>query len=104
MTKLVRRSAGTRTANRGAIIAAMLSGAGIDRRQLVEQTGLSWATVPRIVDDLLAGGLALKQPKIAWDGPVRPASALGFNPRSGLVCGIDLGGTYCRMVIADGIG
>jgi len=104
MTKLERGSAGTRTANRGAIIAALLSGAGIDRRQLVEQTGLSWATVARIVDDLLADGLALEQHKIVREGPGRQAAALGFNPRSGLVCGIDLGGTYCRMVIADGIG
>ncbi|MEJ1109440.1 MULTISPECIES: ROK family transcriptional regulator [unclassified Kribbella] len=104
MTKLVRGGAGTRTANRGAVIAALLSEAGIDRRQLVEQTGLSWATVARIVDDLLADGLALEQHKIVREGPGRQAAALGFNPRSGLVCGIDLGGTYCRMVIADGIG
>lgn len=104
MTKLVRGSAGTRTANRGAVIAALLSEARIDRRQLVEQTGLSWATVARIVDDLLADGLALEQHKIVREGPGRQAAALGFNPRSGLVCGIDLGGTYCRMVIADGIG
>lgn len=104
MTKLVRGSAGTRTANRGAIIAALLSGAEIDRRQLVEQTGLSWATVARIVDDLLSDGLVLEQRKIVRDGPGRQAAALGFNPRAGLVCGIDLGGTYCRMVIADGIG
>ncbi len=104
MTKLVRGSAGTRTANRGAIIAAVLSGAGIDRRQLVEQTGLSWATVARVVDDLLADGLVLEQHKIVRDGPGRQAAALGFNPRAGLVAGIDLGGTYCRMVIADGLG
>jgi predicted NBD/HSP70 family sugar kinase len=104
MAKLERGSPGTRTANRGAIIAALLSGAGIDRRQLVEQTGLSWATVARIVDDLLADGLALEQHKIVREGPGRQAAALGFNPRSGLVCGIDLGGTYCRMVIADGVG
>lgn len=104
MTKLVRGSAGTRTANRGAIIAALLSGAEIDRRQLVEQTGLSWATVARIVDDLLSDGLVQEQRKIVRDGPGRQAAALGFNPRAGLVCGIDLGGTYCRMVIADGIG
>ncbi len=104
MTKLVRGSAGTRTANRGAIIAAVLSGAGIDRRQLVEQTGLSWATVARIVDDLIADGLVLEQHKIVRDGPGRQAAALGFNPRAGLVAGIDLGGTYCRTVIADGLG
>ncbi|NUR95237.1 MAG: ROK family transcriptional regulator [Kribbellaceae bacterium] len=101
MTKMVR---GLRTANRGAVIAALLSGAGIDRRQLVDRTGLSWATVARIVDDLLADGLALEQHKIVRDGPGRQAAALGFNPRSGLVCGIDLGGTYCRTVIADGVG
>jgi predicted NBD/HSP70 family sugar kinase len=104
MTKLVRGSTGTRTANRGAIIAAVLSGAGIDRRQLVEQTGLSWATVARIVDDLIADGLVLEQHKIVREGPGRQAAALGFNPRSGLVAGIDLGGTYCRTVIADGLG
>ncbi|MEV6287626.1 ROK family transcriptional regulator [Kribbella sp. NPDC051770] len=104
MTKLVRGSAGTRSANRGAIIAAVLSGAGIDRRQLVEQTGLSWATVARIVDDLLADGLVLEQHKIVRDGPGRQAAALGFNPRAGLVAGIDLGGTYCRTVLADALG
>jgi predicted NBD/HSP70 family sugar kinase len=102
MTKLVR--GGTRPANRGAVIAALLSGPETDRKQLVEQTGLSWATVARIVDDLLADGLVLEQRKIVRDGPGRQATALGFNPRSGLVCGIDLGGSNCRMVVADGIG
>jgi predicted NBD/HSP70 family sugar kinase len=101
MAKLIR---GTRPANRGAVIAALLSEPGTDRKQLVEQTGLSWATVARIVDDLLTDGLVLEQQKIVRDGPGRHATALGFNPRSGLVCGIDLGGSNCRMVVADGIG
>jgi predicted NBD/HSP70 family sugar kinase len=101
MAKLIR---GTRPANRGAVIAALLSDPGTDRKQLVEQTGLSWATVARIVDDLLTDGLVLEQQKIVRDGPGRQATALGFNSRSGLVCGIDLGGSNCRMVVADGIG
>ncbi|MER7248943.1 ROK family protein [Kribbella sp. NPDC000426] len=102
MTKLVR--GGTRPANRGAVIAALLSGPESDRKQLVERTGLSWATVARIVDDLLGDGLVLEQRKIVREGRGRQATALGFNPRAGLVCGIDLGGSNCRMVVADGIG
>jgi predicted NBD/HSP70 family sugar kinase len=98
------RLANPRLANRSAVLAALLSGSEIDRQQLIASTGLSRATVFRIVDSLMANGLVLERRRILRDGPGRHSTAVGFNDRSAAVCGIDLGGTYCRTVVADALG
>jgi predicted NBD/HSP70 family sugar kinase len=93
-----------RESNRSAVLAALLSGAEMDRQQLVVSTGLSRATVFRIVDGLMDGELVLERRRILREGPGRQSTAVGFNDRSALVCGVDLGGTYCRIVAADALG
>ncbi|MFD3523613.1 ROK family protein [Streptomyces sp. NPDC058653] len=93
-----------RTSNRSAVIAALLSGADMDRQRLIADTGLSRATVFRIVDDLMAESLALEGFRVLREGPGRQSTSVSFNHRSALVCGVDLGGTNCRVVVADALG
>ena len=93
-----------RVSNRSAVLAALLSGSEMDRQQLIVTTGLSRATVFRIVDDLMENDLVLERHRILREGPGRQSTAVGFNNRSALVCGVDLGGTNCRIVVSDALG
>lgn len=93
-----------RASNRSAVLAALLSGAQMDRQQLIAGTGLSRATVFRIVDDLMDDDLVLEGRRLLREGPGRQSTSVGFNDRSALVCGIDLGGTNCRIVVSDALG
>ncbi|MCF3963888.1 ROK family transcriptional regulator [Streptomyces fuscigenes] len=93
-----------RTSNRSAVLAALLSGTEMDRQQLISDTGLSRATVFRIVDDLMAESLVREGARVLRDGPGRQSTSVAFDDRSALVCGIDLGGTNCRVVVADALG
>ncbi|WP_329454881.1 ROK family transcriptional regulator [Streptomyces sp. NBC_01497] len=93
-----------RTSNRSAVLAALLSGVEMDRQQLIADTGLSRATVFRIVDDLMGESLVREGRRMLREGPGRQSTSVGFNDRSALVCGIDLGGTNCRVVVADALG
>ncbi|WP_188282850.1 ROK family protein [Streptomyces sp. CBMA29] len=93
-----------RASNRSAVLAALLSGAQTDRQQLIATTGLSRATVFRIVDDLMEDRLVHEGERLVREGPGRQSTAVGFHAESALVCGIDLGGTNCRVVVADALG
>ncbi|WP_255955102.1 ROK family transcriptional regulator [Streptomyces odontomachi] len=93
-----------RASNRSAVLAALLSGAETDRQQLIVDTGLSRATVFRVVDDLKAEGLVREGRRLVRGGPGRQSTSVAFHGRSALVCGIDLGGTHCRVVVADALG
>ncbi|GHH79102.1 sugar kinase [Streptomyces sulfonofaciens] len=93
-----------RASNRSAVLSALLSGAEMDRQQLIADTGLSRATVFRIVDDLMADDLVREAGRRLREGPGRQSTSVGFNGSSALVCGIDLGGTNCRVVVADALG
>jgi predicted NBD/HSP70 family sugar kinase len=86
------------------VLAVLLSGFEMDRQQLIANTGLSRATVFRIVDDLIENELVLERHRIIREGPGRQSTAVGFNNRSALVCGVDLGGTNCRIVVSDALG
>ncbi|MBO3682088.1 helix-turn-helix domain-containing protein [Streptomyces sp. NEAU-YJ-81] len=93
-----------RASNRSAVLAALLSGSELDRQQLIADTGLSRAAVFRIIDDLMEAGLVREGRRLTREGPGRQSTAVGFNHRSALVCGVDLGGTNCRIVVSDALG
>ena len=57
-----------RVSNRSAVLAALLSGSEMDRQQLIVTTGLSRATVFRIVDDLMENDLVLERHRILREG------------------------------------
>jgi predicted NBD/HSP70 family sugar kinase len=94
----------SRIANRSAVLACLLSGAGIDRRQLVIRSGVSQATVSRVVEELIESGIAEERDVVSSGLRGRPSTTVGLNPRAALVAGVDLGGTNCRIVVADALG
>ncbi|MBO0810779.1 MAG: ROK family protein [Microlunatus sp.] len=94
----------TRSANRSAVLSVLLSGRLLDRNQIIDRSELSRATVFRIVDDLKATGLVAEQELGTSAGPGRPPVGIQLQATSGRVCGIDLGGSSCRLVLADLLG
>lgn len=93
-----------RATNRSRVLAELIAGADLERTQLAEHTGLSRATVFRIVDELLISELLLEQAAAQRSGPGRPAMTVRLNPSAMLIAGIDLGGTTCRVAVADALG
>ncbi len=72
------------------------------RAQLVEQTGLSRATVSGYVADLVDQGLvAPADPSDALPTGGRPARLVQLTRRAGVVVGVDIGRTHVRTAVAD---
>lgn len=94
----------SRSTSRSAVLAVLLSGRQLERNQIVERTGLSRATVFRAVDDLRAQGTVRDVTLAAPAGRGRPPIGVQLVTESQRVCGVDLGGTNCRIVIADLLG
>lgn len=91
-----------RRANRSAVLARLLSAAApATRAALVEATGLSPATVSRVTDGLIAEGLIAEGPAVASGQRGRNAVSLHVTGAMGSVCGVDIGGQNCRMVLSD---
>jgi predicted NBD/HSP70 family sugar kinase len=81
--------------NRSAVLAAILAGPTTPAR-LSEDTGLPAETVAAVTGDLLRDGLIIESPAAP-----SPSSVLDVRDDLGVVCGIDLGATNCRFVLAD---
>lgn len=94
----------TRRTNRATVLSVLLSGEPISRQEVVRRTGLSTATVFRIVDDLRLEDICVDLAPITKTGRGRNATAIGINRNHSLACGIDLGGTNCRIVLTDPVG
>jgi predicted NBD/HSP70 family sugar kinase len=90
-----------RQANRSAVLAAIAAAGQTTRTQVADSTGLSPATVSRVADGLIAEGLISDGPAVASGRPGRSATALEPAPGLGLVAGVDLGGSNCRVLVAD---
>jgi predicted NBD/HSP70 family sugar kinase len=93
-----------RRSNRSAVLEQLLSGREIDRPELVAATGLSQATVFRVVGELLEARVLVEGPTIARAGRGRNATSVRLNGDIAFACGVDLGGTNCRLVLADALG
>ncbi|MGW0484475.1 ROK family protein [Nonomuraea sp. NPDC003214] len=93
-----------RATNRSAVLSTLLSGRSLERGQIVEGTGLSRATVFRIVDDLRSRGFARDAAVQPASGRGRPSTLVRFDGSVHLVGCIDLGGTNCRFAVADALG
>jgi predicted NBD/HSP70 family sugar kinase len=90
-----------RRANRSAVLAHVLARGSATRTAIGQETGLSPATVSRIVDQLLTEGLLSEAggPPSASRG--RRATSLKIQTERTVVCGVDLGGSNVRIVVAD---
>jgi predicted NBD/HSP70 family sugar kinase len=94
-----------RAANRSVILATILAESGnVTRTRLAAHTGLSQATVSRVVDALMREGLVAEGDAVASGGTGRSAVTLHAAADRGLTCGVDLGGTNCRLVVGDLLG
>src|ERR1700677_1083521 len=93
-----------RQANRSAVFAAIVTVRQTTRTRLAEETQLSPATVSRVAEGLLAEGLITEGRQVATQGPGRNAISLEAQPELGLGCGIALGGSNCRCLVADMLG
>jgi predicted NBD/HSP70 family sugar kinase len=78
---------------RSTVLAAILADGQATRAELACSTGFSPQSASEAVDALLAEGL------IAQGGDLLTGSA-----ELGLVCGVDLGGSNCRFLVADLLG
>ncbi|QGN32971.1 ROK family protein [Microlunatus sp. Gsoil 973] len=93
-----------RSANRSAVLSVLLSGRLLDRNQIIDSSQLSRATVFRIVDDLRGSGLVTEHELKPPPGPGRPPIGIQLVAGARRVCGVDLGGTRCRLVLSDLLG
>ncbi|MFC4245286.1 ROK family protein [Gryllotalpicola reticulitermitis] len=94
----------TRGYNRSVALSSIISAVELDRPRLVAETGLSQATVFRVVDDLMQDGLVVETDASPRVGPGRNATRIRFNESHAMVVGVDLGGTNCRLVLSDALG
>jgi predicted NBD/HSP70 family sugar kinase len=84
----------------GAVLRVVREAGTITRAELARQTGLGRSTVAQRVDALLRHGLIYEAGENASTGG-RPATALAFNDRSGVVLCADLGATHSRLAVSD---
>ncbi|SDZ00037.1 Sugar kinase of the NBD/HSP70 family, may contain an N-terminal HTH domain [Micromonospora pattaloongensis] len=90
-----------RRANRSAVLAHVLAHGPVTRAVIGLQTGLSPATVSRIVEQLLDEGLLTETDAAATPARGRPATPVTVAAERAVVCGVDVGGSNVRVVVAD---
>jgi predicted NBD/HSP70 family sugar kinase len=82
-----------RQAHRSAALAAIVAAGHLTRAGLGDATGLSPVAVSEVTRSLIADRLITES-----------ADLFTFGPELGVVCGIDLGASNCRFLIADMLG
>ncbi|MDD4538910.1 MAG: ROK family protein [Lentisphaeria bacterium] len=70
------------------------------KKDLCQQTGLSWGTLCKTVDSLLAGGF-LNSRKERTSRPGRPIVPLGIEGSAACFAGMDVGAEHTRVLFAD---
>lgn len=87
--------------NSRAVLAALRAGGGVGRREIARRTGLSVATVCRVVKELADEGLIAEVGVVSVDGARRKTTLLDINPDGGWVAALDLGGSRVRAAAMD---
>lgn len=90
-----------RFANSGLILRAFVASGATTRQQIGEATGLSKATVSRVVRRLVDAGTVVEGALTHGPGGGRATQTLEFRGGDELVCGVDMGGTNTRLVVVD---
>ncbi|WKG03963.1 ROK family protein [Mycolicibacterium sp. HK-90] len=91
----------TRAQNKAAVLSAALAAGQCTRSSIETRTGLSKATVARIVDELLGEGLLQPGAELHREGRGRKSLYLELGTQVGCVVGVDLGLTTTRLWCAD---
>ena len=97
-------TADARRLNRSAVLTHFLAVEVSTRTELARATGLSQATVSRVVEGLLQEALVIEGSSVVSGRRGRAAVSLKVRAELGLICGVDLGGTNCRFLLADLLG
>lgn len=84
------------------VLAALRGGGPFTVTELVEQTGLTRATVIAVCEDLVRRGWAEEQtPERAGPQRGRPPRSFGFRADAGVVVGLDIGAHKATALVAD---
>lgn len=94
----------TRKMNRSAVITELLLSRPTSRTQIAQTTGVSAATVSRVVDHLIDEGLVREVAAVVSESRGRRAVLLDLVTDTTYVVGIDVGATNTRYVLADLVG
>ncbi|MFE5330030.1 ROK family transcriptional regulator [Embleya sp. NPDC056575] len=97
-------TADARWANRSSLLAVLLAGGQHSRAGLTQQTGLSAATVSRVVEGLLDEGLVREGAVLQTGRRGRQGVVIEVAAERGVAVGVDLGGTTCRFLATDLLG
>lgn len=89
------------TANQIAVLTEILAAGSVTRSAISARTGLSGATVSRAVEALVGREVVRASATMPPDGRGRPADLLEARGEHAFVCGIDLGASNTRIVVAD---
>jgi predicted NBD/HSP70 family sugar kinase len=89
-----------RRENQRAILRTVARRKESTRQQIMDDTGLSKATVSRLVRQLIDDGSVIETRDEGSHRMGRPTEILRFRGVSDLVCGIDMGGTNTRFLLA----
>lgn len=95
-----RTSRDLRNASRFAVLRGIYSLGTPTRNDLAQTTGLSFATVSNIVNELIEVGL-LREASREDSGGGRPRARLQVNPERGLLLGVDVAETYVHIDVFD---
>jgi predicted NBD/HSP70 family sugar kinase len=88
-----------RRENRRSVLRAVARRKESTRQQIIDDTGLSKATVSRLVRELVAEG-AIIETRAEGSSVGRPTEILRFRGVTDLICGVDMGGTNTRFLLA----
>ncbi|MFJ6151386.1 ROK family transcriptional regulator [Micromonospora profundi] len=90
-----------RRANRSTVLTHVLTHGPVTRTAIGQETDLSPATVSRIVEQLLDEGLLTETDGTPSTTRGRRATRVAIAAGRGVVCGVDVGGSNVRLVVAD---
>jgi predicted NBD/HSP70 family sugar kinase len=90
-----------RDVNRLAVLELVFGDPGVVRSTAQERTGLSKATIYRIVEELTTDGVLVERPVAGQHTRGRPKLELYVAPAQGLVVGVDIGVLTTRMMVSD---
>src|ERR1700761_5871857 len=90
-----------RDVNRLAVLDLVFREPGVVRTVAQARTGLSKATIYRVVEELTNEGFLVEQPVAGQRTRGRPKLELSVSPRQGHVVGVDIGVLTTRLMLSD---
>ncbi len=102
MTRQVQpTSAALRAANRASVVRVLRHAGWATRAELVDQTGLSRATVSSVLQELTERGLIAERPSPSPGAQGRPPTKVGLDKSAGSAIAIDIGVRHVAVAVGD---